>query len=167
MAFAWSRTRSVRGSPPAGNRARTEVASRQREQPRWQQVLGFWDVLRAGPDLAGAYAELKRRLAYQHRDDVRGYFAARPNSLKLSCWTSITPGSIGWRGPPRSNGEEQVALPRGSHGVCTANWRSMRRLAGHGRRAAANDGRVPASRRDAGPARRATRGRPRQGLPLD
>ncbi|MDP8929600.1 MAG: GrpB family protein, partial [Actinomycetota bacterium] len=31
----------------------------EREHPRWQQALAFRDALRAWPDLAGAYAELK------------------------------------------------------------------------------------------------------------
>ncbi|MDP8932292.1 MAG: GrpB family protein [Actinomycetota bacterium] len=54
----------------------------EREHPRWEQILAFRDVLRARPDLAGAYAELKRRLADQQGDDREAYSAAKADFIE-------------------------------------------------------------------------------------
>lgn len=39
----------------------------------WSEQLAFRDALRADPQLAGRYAELKRRLAEDHADDREAY----------------------------------------------------------------------------------------------
>jgi GrpB-like predicted nucleotidyltransferase (UPF0157 family) len=39
----------------------------------WQGMLLFRDFLRAHPDAARDYADLKRRLASQHRTDAETY----------------------------------------------------------------------------------------------
>ena len=41
------------------------------------QELRFRDLLRTRPDVAGAYAELKLRLAHEHPDDRVAYTAAK------------------------------------------------------------------------------------------
>lgn len=44
---------------------------------RYQAELAFRDTLRARPDLASEYAELKQRLAVEHRDDREAYTEAK------------------------------------------------------------------------------------------
>jgi GrpB-like predicted nucleotidyltransferase (UPF0157 family) len=41
--------------------------------PVWRERLAFRDALRSDPALAAAYAELKRRLAVEHRMDREAY----------------------------------------------------------------------------------------------
>lgn len=47
------------------------------ESPLWRERLDFRDALRADPALAAEYAELKRRLAEQHRHDREAYTEAK------------------------------------------------------------------------------------------
>jgi GrpB-like predicted nucleotidyltransferase (UPF0157 family) len=43
----------------------------------WRERLAFRDRLRANPRLANEYAELKRRLALEFRDDRESYTDAK------------------------------------------------------------------------------------------
>jgi GrpB-like predicted nucleotidyltransferase (UPF0157 family) len=43
------------------------------ESGEYRRHIAFRDYLRAHPESAGAYGELKRRLAEQYRDDREGY----------------------------------------------------------------------------------------------
>jgi GrpB-like predicted nucleotidyltransferase (UPF0157 family) len=45
--------------------------------PRWERFLLFRDYLRTHPDAARAYANLKRRLAAAHGEDIAGYRNAK------------------------------------------------------------------------------------------
>jgi GrpB-like predicted nucleotidyltransferase (UPF0157 family) len=47
------------------------------DTPRWGEQLAFRDALRADPELAQAYAALKRTLARRHADDREAYTAAK------------------------------------------------------------------------------------------
>lgn len=50
--------------------------------PLWRERLLFRDYLRAHSDAAAAYAELKFRLAEQHRDDREAYTEAKTEFIK-------------------------------------------------------------------------------------
>ena len=45
--------------------------------PRWAEQIAFRDALRGDSQLAGRYAELKRRLAAEHGTDREAYTAAK------------------------------------------------------------------------------------------
>jgi GrpB-like predicted nucleotidyltransferase (UPF0157 family) len=45
--------------------------------PRWAEQIAFRDALRRDSELAGRYAELKRRLAQEHGADREAYTAAK------------------------------------------------------------------------------------------
>jgi GrpB-like predicted nucleotidyltransferase (UPF0157 family) len=45
--------------------------------PRWAEQIAFRDALRRDGQLAGSYAELKRRLAHEHGTDREAYTAAK------------------------------------------------------------------------------------------
>jgi GrpB-like predicted nucleotidyltransferase (UPF0157 family) len=45
--------------------------------PRWAEQLAFRDALRRDDELAGRYADLKRRLAAEHADDREAYTEAK------------------------------------------------------------------------------------------
>jgi GrpB-like predicted nucleotidyltransferase (UPF0157 family) len=49
--------------------------------PRYRAELAFRDTLRARPDRAGEYAELKRRLASEYRDDREAYTGAKQDFI--------------------------------------------------------------------------------------
>jgi len=50
--------------------------------PQWKARLTFRDYLRAHPDIAKQYAELKNRLAVQYRTDREGYTEAKTNFVE-------------------------------------------------------------------------------------
>jgi GrpB-like predicted nucleotidyltransferase (UPF0157 family) len=45
--------------------------------PRWAEQIAFRDALRRDDELAGRYADLKRRLAAEHADDREAYTEAK------------------------------------------------------------------------------------------
>nr|WP_281352918.1 GrpB family protein [Mesorhizobium camelthorni] len=45
--------------------------------PRWEAFLSFRDYLRAHPDAASAYGDLKKSLAIAFKDDIAGYRNAK------------------------------------------------------------------------------------------
>jgi GrpB-like predicted nucleotidyltransferase (UPF0157 family) len=45
--------------------------------PRWAEQIAFRDALRRDDELAGRYADLKRRLAAEHAEDREAYTAAK------------------------------------------------------------------------------------------
>ncbi|WP_353641031.1 GrpB family protein [Mesorhizobium sp. WSM2239] len=45
--------------------------------PRWDAFLSFRDYLRAHPDAASAYGDLKKSLAVAFKDDIAGYRNAK------------------------------------------------------------------------------------------
>ncbi len=45
--------------------------------PRWAQQIAFRDALRRDDELAGRYADLKRRLAADHAEDREAYTDAK------------------------------------------------------------------------------------------
>lgn len=57
--------------------------------PRWSEAIAFRDYLRSHARIAAEYADLKRRLAYEHRldreayTDAKGPFITRITSLAL------------------------------------------------------------------------------------
>lgn len=54
------------------------------DAPRWREQLAFRDRLRDHPDLAAAYAALKRELAERHRDDREAYTAAKSAFIRAA-----------------------------------------------------------------------------------
>lgn len=67
---------------PDGSRRVAHLHLVERDHGRWQQVLDFRDALRTRPQLKNAYAELKRRLAQQHRDDREAYTAGKADFIQ-------------------------------------------------------------------------------------
>jgi GrpB-like predicted nucleotidyltransferase (UPF0157 family) len=59
--------------------------------PRWSQQIAFRDALRRDPELAGQYADLKRRLAAQHRDDREAYTAAKAEFIAQALRALLPP----------------------------------------------------------------------------
>jgi len=59
------------------------------ESPLWNEAIAFRDYLRSHPQIAVEYADLKRRLAHEHRldreayTDAKGPFIARITGLAL------------------------------------------------------------------------------------
>jgi GrpB-like predicted nucleotidyltransferase (UPF0157 family) len=45
--------------------------------PRWEQFLIFRDYLRSHPEIAGAYASLKKALALVFNEDIAGFRNAK------------------------------------------------------------------------------------------
>jgi GrpB-like predicted nucleotidyltransferase (UPF0157 family) len=71
----------------------------QGDHPRWQRRLLFRDYLRNHPEVAGAYAKLKRDLAAAFDDDISGYMNAKTAFVAATLAEALGPG-------------EQVALDR-------------------------------------------------------
>lgn len=57
--------------------------------PRWAEQLAFRDALRADPELAHRYAQLKRALAIEHATDREAYQQARQTSSARSSTISL------------------------------------------------------------------------------
>jgi GrpB-like predicted nucleotidyltransferase (UPF0157 family) len=66
----------VKGMPPFGSRRSHHVHVTEMHGEMWQR-LGFRDYLRAHPEEAGTYAQLKRRLATEHPTDREAYTGAK------------------------------------------------------------------------------------------
>jgi GrpB-like predicted nucleotidyltransferase (UPF0157 family) len=66
----------VKGMPPFGSKRSHHVHVTELHGEMWQR-LAFRDYLRAHPEEAVAYAELKRRLAAEHRTDREAYTDAK------------------------------------------------------------------------------------------
>ena len=66
----------VKGMPPFGPRRSHHVHVTEIHGEMWQR-LAFRDYLRAHPEEAGIYAQLKRRLATEHPTDREAYTAAK------------------------------------------------------------------------------------------
>jgi GrpB-like predicted nucleotidyltransferase (UPF0157 family) len=62
---------------PDGARRVAHLHLVERAHPRWRETLAFRDALRARPQLAGAYADLKRDLAARYRTDREAYTDAK------------------------------------------------------------------------------------------
>lgn len=67
---------------PDGSKRVAHLHLVERQHARWQQVLAFRDALQTRPDLKKAYAELKRRLAQQHRNDREAYTAGKADFIQ-------------------------------------------------------------------------------------
>jgi GrpB-like predicted nucleotidyltransferase (UPF0157 family) len=50
--------------------------------PRWAEQVAFRDALRRDDELAGRYADLKRRLATEHADEREAYTAAKGEFIR-------------------------------------------------------------------------------------
>jgi GrpB-like predicted nucleotidyltransferase (UPF0157 family) len=66
----------VKGMPPFGPRRSHHVHVTEMDGQMWQR-LAFRDYLRADPEEARAYAQLKRRLAAEHKTDRDAYTDAK------------------------------------------------------------------------------------------
>jgi GrpB-like predicted nucleotidyltransferase (UPF0157 family) len=62
---------------PDGSRRVAHLHIVERSHPRWAETIRFRDALRAEPDLAARYAELKRAAARDHRGDREAYTEAK------------------------------------------------------------------------------------------
>ena len=67
----------VRGQPTAYHLHVDEIDS-----DDWRRIIRFRDYLRAHPDTANAYAELKRRLAEQYPNDRPAYLAGKTDFIR-------------------------------------------------------------------------------------
>jgi GrpB-like predicted nucleotidyltransferase (UPF0157 family) len=54
----------------------------ERSSPRWREALAFRDALRSRPELAAAYAEVKRAAAMAHGEDREAYTAAKSDFVR-------------------------------------------------------------------------------------
>ncbi len=66
----------VKGMPPFGSRRTHHVHVTEAQGEMWQR-LAFRDYLRAHPEEAAIYEQLKRRLATEHRTDREAYTDAK------------------------------------------------------------------------------------------
>jgi GrpB-like predicted nucleotidyltransferase (UPF0157 family) len=66
----------VKGMPPFGSGRSHHVHVTETQGEMWQR-LAFRDYLRAHPEEAAIYAQLKRRLATEHQTDREAYTAAK------------------------------------------------------------------------------------------
>jgi len=67
----------VKGMPPYGERRTHHIHIMEPSNAAWQCVLAFRDHLRAHPDEAERYQQLKRDLASRHRSDREAYTRAK------------------------------------------------------------------------------------------
>jgi GrpB-like predicted nucleotidyltransferase (UPF0157 family) len=58
--------------------------------PRWERLLVFRDYLRAHPRAARAYADLKRALAAECRDDIAAYRTAKHDFVEKATEKALT-----------------------------------------------------------------------------
>ena len=65
----------------------------QGDHPRWQRRLLFRDYLRNHPEVAGAYAKLKRDLAAAFDDDISGYMNAKTAFVAATLAEALGPGA--------------------------------------------------------------------------
>jgi GrpB-like predicted nucleotidyltransferase (UPF0157 family) len=64
----------------------------QGDHPRWQRRLLFRDYLRNHPEVARAYAKLKRDLAAAFDDDISGYMNAKTTFVAATLAEALGPG---------------------------------------------------------------------------
>ena len=64
----------------------------QGDDPRWQDRLLFRDYLRNHPEVARAYAKLKRDLAAAFDDDISGYMNAKTAFVAATMAEALGPG---------------------------------------------------------------------------
>jgi GrpB-like predicted nucleotidyltransferase (UPF0157 family) len=64
----------------------------QGDHPRWQRRLLFRDYLRNHPEIALAYAKLKRDLAAAFDDDISGYMNAKTAFVAATLAEALGPG---------------------------------------------------------------------------
>ena len=64
----------------------------QGDHPRWRRRLLFRDYLRSHPEVAGAYAKLKRDLAAAFDDDISGYMNAKTAFVAATLAEALGPG---------------------------------------------------------------------------
>jgi GrpB-like predicted nucleotidyltransferase (UPF0157 family) len=62
---------------PEGDRRLAHLHLVEGTHPRWRDTITFRDALRAEPELAAAYAAVKRIAAEAHRDDREAYTTAK------------------------------------------------------------------------------------------
>jgi GrpB-like predicted nucleotidyltransferase (UPF0157 family) len=67
----------VKGMPPYGARRTHHVHITEPDREMWRRRLPFRDYLRAHPDEAARYADLKRDLAQRHATDREAYTDAK------------------------------------------------------------------------------------------
>lgn len=67
----------VKGLPPYGKRRTHHIHVAELDSNAWRRPLVFRDYLRAHPNDAKEYRDLKIRLAKQHRSDREAYTAAK------------------------------------------------------------------------------------------
>jgi GrpB-like predicted nucleotidyltransferase (UPF0157 family) len=67
----------VKGMPPYGERRTHHIHIMEPSNAAWQRTLIFRDYLRAHPDEAERYQQLKRDLAQHHRSDREAYTRAK------------------------------------------------------------------------------------------
>lgn len=80
----------VRGMPPFGARRSHHVHVTEIHGQMWRR-LAFRDYLRAHPEQAGIYAQLKRRLATEHRTDREAYTDAKSAYIESVMRMAIKP----------------------------------------------------------------------------
>jgi GrpB-like predicted nucleotidyltransferase (UPF0157 family) len=79
--FGMDGRRYFRRDNPAGKRTH-QVHTFQNGSPHVQRHLAFRDFMRAHPDWAGRYAELKRKLAAAHPFDAAAYMDGKDGFIK-------------------------------------------------------------------------------------
>lgn len=79
----------VKGMPPFGPRRSHHLHVTEMDGEMWQR-LAFRDYLRAHPEEAGTYAQLKRRLAAEHPADREAYTGAKAAYIESVMRKAIT-----------------------------------------------------------------------------
>jgi GrpB-like predicted nucleotidyltransferase (UPF0157 family) len=64
--------------------------------PRWETLLVFRDYLRAHPEAARAYADIKRGLAASSKDDIKAYRNGKSTFVEAA-----TAKAFAWRADAR------------------------------------------------------------------
>lgn len=75
----------VKGMPPFGSRRSHHVHVTEPDGEMWRR-LAFRDYLRAHPEEAAIYAQLKRRLAAEHQTDREAYTDAKSAYVERVMW---------------------------------------------------------------------------------
>jgi GrpB-like predicted nucleotidyltransferase (UPF0157 family) len=85
----------VKGMPPFGSKRSHHVHVTEPDGEMWQR-LAFRDYLRVHPEEIAAYAQLKRRLAAEHRTDREAYTDAKSAYVETVLRKAIKQG-VGFR----------------------------------------------------------------------
>src|SRR5262249_53863369 len=81
---------------PGGGRPRWHLSVCERDSGYWTDQLAFRNALRADPDLARHYGELKLRLATEHLDDRLAYTRGKTAFVRRALAASGREAATGW-----------------------------------------------------------------------